>query len=206
MKYSSFLFSICLFATFVYLLVLFNYGYESNHKIAGFLLDLFQIETKINACILILTRNSDLSKITELIQQFEKIFNKKQSYPYVLFNDEPFTNEFKYHFTTLTNASVDFELIDKSQWSVPEWINAEKLNASLRKIKFSLSYRFMCRFFSGFFFRQNSTLKYDYYMRLDTDSRFCQPLELDPFRTLVNLNKTYGYIVSDLEAIDTIGE
>lgn len=42
-----------------------------------------------------LVRNSDLSGIMSSMRQIEDRFNRKFNYPYVLLNDEPFTEDFK---------------------------------------------------------------------------------------------------------------
>ena len=219
MKYIHYFFILISLAILINLIIFLNY--DSNKSLikeyfsqylslkirGGSLSNYFKktlIKNQINACIIVLARNSDLGNVVDLIKQFESNFNKNHSYPYVLMNDELFTDEFKKKLLQLTNASIEFELIEENHWKVPDWIDRQKLNSSLKKIQFSINYRHMCRFYSGFFFRQRATLKYDYYLRLDTDSRFCQPIINDPFRTLINLNKSYGFILSDTEAIQTI--
>ena len=62
----------------------------------------------------------------------------------------------------------------------------------------------MCRFFSGFFFRHELTLKYEYFLRLDSDSHFLCDIEQDPFLTLINQKKMYGFLLADIEAKYTI--
>jgi len=221
MKYPN-LFIFLLSITVLINLIVFLYYDFNKAKIGGTLTDYFNISleisgslsnyfkkstnktNKINACIIVLARNSDLENIIDLVKQFERNFNKNYSYPYLLMNNEPFTDKFKKDLLQFTNATIEFELIDENHWKVPDWIDGQRLNASLEKIKFSLNYRHMCRFNSGFFFRQRASLKYEYYMRLDTDSRFCQPIVRDPFQTLISLNKSYGYIISDTESIETI--
>ena len=41
-------------------------------------------------------------------------------------------------------------------------------------------------------------------MRLDSDSCFQCNFEQDPFKRLISLNKTYGWLVGDKESIETI--
>jgi len=52
-------------------------------------------DQRANATFLILARNSDLSGTVRSIREIEDRFNRKYRYPYVLLNDEPFTDEFK---------------------------------------------------------------------------------------------------------------
>jgi alpha 1,2-mannosyltransferase len=58
---------------------------------------------------------------------------------------------------------------------------------------FSLGYRHMCRFMSGDIYRNAELLKYDFYMRLDTDSYILSKLTIDPFQIMSDGNYNYGY-------------
>ena len=64
-------------------------------------------------------------------------------------------------------------LVPKEHWSIPSWIDEEKARKARedmeqRKIIYggSLPYRHMCRFQSGFFFRQPVLDEYDWYWRV----------------------------------------
>lgn len=59
---------------------------------------------------------------------------------------------------------------------------------------FSMGYRHMCRFFSGEIYNHLEIKKYDYYLRLDTDSRIHTPLGYDIFEWAEKNNCEYGYI------------
>ena len=50
---------------------------------------------RANATFVFLCRNSDLPGVVASIQQMEDRFNRKHGYPWVLLNEEPFTEEFK---------------------------------------------------------------------------------------------------------------
>ena len=165
---------------------------------------------RINACIFILSRNSDLDDLTRTIRELELRFNSAFNYPYVVVNDVEFTDDFKRTIASATNATVEFGLVPPEHWSVPKWIGRAKV---LRKFKkkmswvqrgTEISYHQMCRFFAGFFFRHPLTLKYDYYMRLDTKVELPCPFGEDPFVTLVANNKSYGFTISLREIAATI--
>ena len=162
---------------------------------------------RINACIIVLVRNKDFSNLVKLVQQVEAVFNKKYNYPYVIFNDEEFTSTFKTVTQQFTRSFVDFAVIDKEMWSVPEWIDSKRLAQSMYTIGFGVGYRHMCRFYSGFFFRHNSTLKYDYFMRLDTDSVILDLVNLnDPFRIFSRTDKKvkYAFLLANSEFLNTM--
>jgi alpha 1,2-mannosyltransferase len=50
---------------------------------------------RANATFVILCRNSDMGGTLRSIRDIEDRFNRKYGYPYVLLNEEPFTDEFK---------------------------------------------------------------------------------------------------------------
>jgi Glycolipid 2-alpha-mannosyltransferase len=65
-------------------------------------------------------------------------------------------------------------LIPKEYWSYPEWVDQERAARSMKDMEQrniiyggSLSYRHMCRFNSGFFYRLDVMQKYDYYWRIE---------------------------------------
>lgn len=68
-----------------------------------------------------------------------------------------------------------------------------KQEISEKVFGFGLTYRLMCRFFSGELFKILKTYNYTHYLRLDTDSRFTEPVR-DLFYEFTSLNMSYGYI------------
>ena len=52
-------------------------------------------QRRANATFVVLARNNDLEGVVEAVRQMEDRFNKKYKYPWVLLNEEPFTNNFK---------------------------------------------------------------------------------------------------------------
>ncbi|RUS13134.1 glycolipid 2-alpha-mannosyltransferase-domain-containing protein [Endogone sp. FLAS-F59071] len=122
--------------------------------------DFLPERTLANAAIVILCRNSELQPLRHTIREFEDRFNRKFGYPYVLLNDVPFTQEFKETISNLTRANTTFGLIPEEMWSWPPWIEQETALRYMQRLEAqrvmyggSLSYRHMCRFNSGFFYR-----------------------------------------------------
>lgn len=108
---------------------------------------------KVKGCYVILIRNSELDGIASTIAQIENTFNSKFDYPYVFFNDEPFTDNFKSTVASLTKSRVLFGLLNSTMWGYPDFIDQEYA-AECRKSMTELgipyasseSYRHMCRF------------------------------------------------------------
>jgi alpha 1,2-mannosyltransferase len=158
----------------------------------------------VNACIIIVLRNKDLCDLITTITQFEKNFNQIYNYPYVLMSDEPFDEEFKQTIVKYTQSKVEFALIPKNEWSIPDNIDKDKLKLSIDSIGKNVGYRHLCRYYSGFFWRHELTLKYDYYMRLDPHVNFPCQIKQDPFLSMLKNNQSYGFVISAPEALFTI--
>jgi len=78
----------------------------------------------------------------------------------------------------MASGPVEFIQIPKEHWSVPESINKTIMEDGMRKLKDmgviygdSSSYRHMCRFNSGFFFREKALEKYEWYWRVGMSLR-----------------------------------
>ena len=159
---------------------------------------------KLNACILVLCQENDIGNVVNLIKQFEFYFNKDYNYPYVFFNNKYFTAKFKRELDKHTSSQVNFAQIPDEHWRVPAWIDRARLRQSLSRIGFGLGYRLMCRFYSGFFYKHEMTRKYEYFLRLDDDSKFNDYVVRDPFLKLQTNQTQYGFAIATNEREYTI--
>ncbi|ETW85900.1 glycosyltransferase family 15 protein [Heterobasidion irregulare TC 32-1] len=164
-----------------------------------------------NATFVILSRNSDLGPVMTSMQQIEDRFNSRHGYPWVILNDEPFTEEFKSRVRLMTDAPVSFGVIPSEQWLQPEWVDEAKAarvrhSMQLQRIPYggSVSYRNMCRFQSGFFYRHELLQPYKYYWRVEPGVNYYCDLDYDPFVFMQENNKTYGFTVGLYEYKDTV--
>ncbi|CAG8702527.1 10565_t:CDS:2, partial [Acaulospora morrowiae] len=166
---------------------------------------------KVKAAFVVLIRNSDLQDFRVSMRQLEDRFNRKYNYPYVFLNDEPFTEEFKKFTSAITKAKTEYGVIPKEHWSVPNWIDMDHAKSSMEKMREehviyggSLSYRHMCRFESGFFYRHHLLDKYDYYWRVEPGVQFYCDVDDDPFLYMQNNDIKYGFTISLYEYPKTI--
>ena len=160
---------------------------------------------KPNACIIVLLRNRDLKRFIQTMTKVEKNFNNRYNYPYILFNDGNFDENFRKTIKQYTNSSIEFVELSNESWGVPDWIDQKKMNQTLEKSRFTLSYRHMCRFYAGLFYKEKATLEYDMYMRLDSDSDIPCQTDVDPFRVFQNNpNLMYGFVLTRRESFFTI--
>jgi alpha 1,2-mannosyltransferase len=123
-------------------------------------------------------------------------------------SDEPFTEKFVREISLATTSEVRFGLVPKEHWGYPEWISEEKAAETRKKAHYvygdSESYRHMCRFQSGFFFRHPLTLDLDYYWRVEPGIEVRCNVDYDPFAFMALNNKTYGFTIAAHEFGETV--
>ncbi|KAJ7025927.1 glycosyltransferase family 15 protein [Mycena alexandri] len=164
---------------------------------------------RASAAIVILARNRDRLGMISSLTQFEEKFNKKFGYPYVFFNEEPFSEDFKREISALTSAPVQFGLIPPEHWYQPAWIDEDKASRARTKLKNapygdSVPYRNMCRYQSGFFFRSELLKPFKYYWRIEPDVRFFCDIDFDPFLFMQGEDKKYAFTISFPEIKSTV--
>jgi alpha 1,2-mannosyltransferase len=62
----------------------------------------------------------------------------------------------------------------------------------------------MCRFESGFFFRHELMLNYEWYWRVEPSVELFCDIHYDPFRLMAEQGKKYGFVLSLYEYVETI--
>lgn len=166
---------------------------------------------RAKAAFITLARNNDVWDIAHSIKQVEDRFNRKFHYDWVFLNDKPFDDHFKRVIKNLVSGQAKFGLIPKEHWSFPEWIDqdkAAKVREEMRAKQViygdSVSYRHMCRFESGFFFRHELLKPYDYYWRVEPGIKLFCDVDYDPFIFMKDNNKKYGFTLSLKEYESTI--
>ncbi|EST07769.1 Glycosyl transferase, family 15 [Kalmanozyma brasiliensis GHG001] len=161
---------------------------------------------KANATFVILCREGEINEILQSLQLLETTFNDRphHRYPYVFLNEKPFSANFKLRVERAVSSSVEFGLVPPEMWDIPPHIDLVKAQKSWDRAKKSgmpyggsQSYRQMCRFQSGFFFRHPLVLKYRYYWRIEPGVKFfCDLTDDDPFRYMEQNNKKYGFVLA----------
>lgn len=166
---------------------------------------------RLNATFVTLARNSDLWDIADSIRQVEDRFNRNYHYDWVFLNDREFDDDFKKVTTALVSGKTHYGTIPKEHWSFPDFIDQDKAKAvredmAERKIIYgdSISYRHMCRFESGFFFRQPLMQNYEWYWRVEPSVKLYCDIGFDPFRVMAENKKKYSFVISLYEYAETI--
>ncbi|ORZ26189.1 nucleotide-diphospho-sugar transferase [Absidia repens] len=179
--------------------------------------------------IVILARNSNLHGVRASLRQFEARINHRFHYPYVFLNEEPFTDEFKHYVNLLISSTAQYGLIPRqildqhrvgpptghvpTWWGYPDHIDQEKAKLKREEMAAlespppyadSESYRHMCRFQSGFFFRHPLLDGYDYYWRVEPDVDFYCDVDYDVFQLMKDKGFKYGWNIAIQEIPETI--
>jgi alpha 1,2-mannosyltransferase len=121
-----------------------------------------------------LARNSDVDEAARSVREMEDRFNHKYGYPWVFLNEQPFSDDFKRRVSNVVSGPVHFGQIPEEHWYQPSWINETRATEERDKMEEegviyggSLSYRNMCRFNSGFFYRHPLVQNFRYYWRVE---------------------------------------
>ncbi|KAI9052827.1 hypothetical protein LZ554_003100 [Drepanopeziza brunnea f. sp. 'monogermtubi'] len=166
---------------------------------------------RMNATFVTLARNSDIWEIARSIRQVEDRFNRKFHYDWVFLNDKPFDATFKKVTTSLCSGKTHYGEIPREHWSFPEHIDqdrARKVREEMAEKKIiygdSISYRHMCRFESGFFFRQPLMNNYEWYWRVEPSIELFCDINYDVFKFMADNKKKYSFVLSLYEYVETI--
>ncbi|KAJ1796874.1 hypothetical protein LPJ59_003484 [Coemansia sp. RSA 2399] len=166
---------------------------------------------KANAAFVILTRNKELNSLRESLIQLEDRFNRRYNYPYVFLNNEPFSDDFKERIKSVVSGECHFGLIPTEHWSYPDYIDqirAAEARKEMTEQKIiyggSESYRHMCRYESGFFYRHPLMDQFKWYWRVEPGVKFACDIDYDPFVFMQTNNKKYGFTISLKEYPKTI--
>ncbi|KAH3665624.1 hypothetical protein OGAPHI_003812 [Ogataea philodendri] len=198
---------VCIILTVVYLLQ--GTFTVPSHRIGSH--QLVPVSPRENATFFSLVRNSELSDMLRSIKNVEQRFNRHHHYHWVFANNEPFTKQFRHAVSSACSGTVEFAVIPEKYWKYPDWIDqarAAEVRKEMRRkhIKYgdNESYRHMCRFFSGFFYKMEALQRFRYYWRVEPDIEFRCNIAQDPFRVLREENKVYGFTLTPLELHTTV--
>ncbi|MCJ1472451.1 alpha 1,2-mannosyltransferase 2.4.1 [Lambiella insularis] len=166
---------------------------------------------RMNATFVTLARNSDIWEIAKSIRRVEDRFNRKYNYDWVFLNDQPFNDEFKRLTTSLISGKTHYGKIPTEHWSFPDFIDQNKAKAvredmAQRKIIYgdSISYRHMCRYESGFFFRHPLMNQFEWYWRVEPSIELYCDINYDTFKFMKDNGKKYSFVLSLYEYVETI--
>ncbi|KAG7914614.1 hypothetical protein KL905_005266 [Ogataea polymorpha] len=162
-----------------------------------------------NATLYTLCRNNDLYDLLETIQNYEDRFNGRFHYDWVFLNDKPFDDRFKLEVSNLVSGKARFGQIDAQHWQFPSSLNRTLMEENIQKLLSdedgvlpyadSVSYRHMCRFESGFFYRHPLLQEYKYFWRVEPGVKLYCDIDYDIFAHMNAYKYAYAFALSILE-------
>ncbi|SSD60366.1 related to Alpha-1,2 mannosyltransferase KTR1 [Saccharomycodes ludwigii] len=184
--------------------------YEYNNSTSE-ALDAMEEDNKVKATFFCLVRESEIDSLLPTIRTIQTRFNNKFGYPWIFVSDEEFSDNFKEIIRDKIPQNVSFGVIPKEHWSYPDWIDQKKAeeirnDKSMSGIPYfnSESYRHMCRYESGFFYRHPLLNGYEYYWRVEPDTQIFCDLDYDVFQWMKDNDKKYGFTLTMREFPATI--
>lgn len=161
-------------------------------------------ERRVRAALISLVRNEEVRMIVNSIRQIENKFNKKFNYPWIFFNDQPFTKDFKERTSAATSSQCSFIEIKKEDWEEPEWIDRDKAAAlgqemeTVSHVQYATkqSYHRMCRWNSGVFFNNPALRDIDWYWRVEPKTKYFCDIDYDVFAYMEDNDKDYGFNIN----------
>ncbi|KAL9108853.1 MAG: hypothetical protein Q9227_006384 [Pyrenula ochraceoflavens] len=154
----------------------------------------------------LMVRNEELEGIIQSLTQLEFHWNHRYHYPWVFFNDQPFSLEFKTVVSNLTSSECFFEEVPKEHWSTPKWVDEGRFMDSLEYLGiigvgkgWMKSYHHMCRWNSGFFYKHPKLQEFDYYWRVEPDCHFFCDIDYDVFAFMRDKGIKYGFNMNILD-------
>ena len=169
-------------------------------------------------CILYLVRTSqdDLDMLNRSLGLVEAhvLSSLKEKTDIILFHEKSFDSTYKEKVKNVINGNILFQELEfkipffskEINDSIPEFYphptHAKGGPHGETHLKqhgfyhpgFSMGYRHMCRFFSGWLYDQPIIKNYEYYLRLDTDSFILSQVPYDIFEWMKQNQCEYGFI------------
>jgi alpha 1,2-mannosyltransferase len=79
----------------------------------------------------------------------------------------------------MASGKIEFGKVPEEMWSIPDFIDVDLMKRNMQKLEEEnvvyggvLSYRHMCRFNSGFFFRHPLMNQYEWYWRVEPGVKY----------------------------------
>ncbi|KAG7802050.1 hypothetical protein KL944_002427 [Ogataea haglerorum] len=145
----------------------------------------------------------------ETIQNYEDRFNGRFHYDWVFLNDKPFDSTFMQEVSNLVSGKARFGQIDAHHWQFPSGLNRTLMEHNIQKLLSdedgvlpyadSVSYRHMCRFESGFFYRHPLLQEYKYFWRVEPGVKLFCDIDYDIFAHMDAHKYAYAFAISILE-------
>lgn len=193
-------------------------GYEKYDKntTQGALVESFSNEGYApKACLLMFLSSPtgdriDPQVVYKTIVNVQKRFNDWFSYPWVFISADGQEYENPEFLAQIKNLlpiehKIEFNTANSDYfWGVPDWVDVNKVADSqirLSGLEYGDSqfYRFMSRYFVGFFWKEEFLQDYDWYWRIEPGLELLCDIKHDLFRWMQDRNQVFGFSLSYAE-------
>ena len=157
----------------------------------------YRMETSDDRAIVILTRTSQIgrNRLKNALASIQKFYTDK--YKVIIFTDMDFTDEHREEIFKCSDLKLVFTKIDLFEYlsngvslqQAERWLLGKDRGITGRP----LGYRLMCKFWAWGVFHHPLVRNLKYFMRLDDDSYFTEPVTQDPFEVMESKDLDYGY-------------
>ena len=167
----------------------------------------------INGCIVYLLNEKDILNLISSVKLLETNFFSIVGIKYPVFIFVQNLNEKSKELLNLLNSTVVINIVNLPEWTLPNSTNKNistiispqinnytNNNTNLISNNKNLSnsaINHVHRFLSGVMINHPILMKYEYLMRLDSDSYFPKSVKLDPFARMVDHGLNYGYLIEE---------
>ncbi|KAI8081377.1 nucleotide-diphospho-sugar transferase [Halteromyces radiatus] len=155
----------------------------------------------IHGVLYMAVRNEQLANVRETIRSLEDRFNHRYHYPWILLCPEGFSDSFISYTKHLASGPIYYGKVDLQAFITPPWVQHRvflKKMTSWSNPKEHLDFTFhqLMRYQSGIFYHHPLFKSVDYIWKIDPGTSFsCNDMD-DPFKTMQDNNKTYGFTVT----------
>ncbi|KAJ9466058.1 O-glycoside alpha-1 [Diplonema papillatum] len=171
-----------------------------------------------NGIFITLTTNKRVAQLLRMLETMDRHVPSSRGYPHAFFSETRFRADVQRAVRRVLcnkTAAVSFELIPPEHWRLPDGLDEALYSSRLAAFAndshlhsvphiTSRSYRLMCRWYSGFFFKHPALQAYDYYFRVDDDLRFLCDVHLDPLMMMQDNRYVYGFTMALYEFMGTV--
>ncbi|KAI9311536.1 nucleotide-diphospho-sugar transferase [Dichotomocladium elegans] len=151
-----------------------------------------------------------LANLRMTMRQLEDNVNRQLGYPFLIFSDEPLSDEFKTLARAMTESDVAFyDGLDREYYGYRNTTDLAKAANARVQMKDTIfgdseDYRFGSRFMAGKLFEHPAMIELDYYWRFEIGTEYICPLDFDPFQYMYDHKKKLSFSIALYEYEDTI--
>ncbi|KAI8978157.1 nucleotide-diphospho-sugar transferase [Pilobolus umbonatus] len=155
------------------------------------------------------TDHRSLSKLKMTMRDIEDQFNRPFQYPYIIFSDQEFSDDFRELVSAMTSASVVLQTVGPDLYGYPFHTDRHRAAQSRMRLNSTMfgdseDYRFQSRFMAGTIFRHPILQQIDYVWRFEPGAEYTCPMKDDLFQFMLDNHKITSFSMALYEYEETV--